>query len=87
MARSAYARGAVPSEGGEVVQFPGRRGPGEPWRTKPEIAAYLQVSERWIELRMKHDGFPHYKDPRSRLVRFRFSEVDAWVRAWRHRED
>jgi predicted DNA-binding transcriptional regulator AlpA len=65
----------------EVVQFPRRVPPPspEPWLTKRQIADHLSVSASWIERRMRH-GLPHHRDPVKRwVVRFRASEVDAWM--------
>lgn len=66
--------------GADVIRFPPSRmrRDREPWSTKADVMAYLQVSDRWIELRYR-DGFPHHKDPHSRLVRFKLSEVDEWM--------
>lgn len=61
-----------------IIEFPARQG-WEPWLTKREVAERLRVSERWVELRVKDSAFPARKDPRSRLVRFRWSEVDQWM--------
>jgi predicted DNA-binding transcriptional regulator AlpA len=66
----------------DVIPFPPSRmrKDREPWVTKTQLAAHLGVSERWIELRYR-DGLPHHKDGPSRLVRFRLSEVDAWMQS------
>jgi predicted DNA-binding transcriptional regulator AlpA len=66
---------------GDVLRMPSSRvrRDREPWSTKREVAAELRVSERWVELRMRHDGFPFHKDRHSRLVRFKMSEIDDWL--------
>lgn len=66
--------------GSQVVRFPTHRrlGVPEPFVTKPQVAAHLGVSTRWVEGQMQH-GLPHTKDPCSRLVRFRLGEVEEWV--------
>jgi predicted DNA-binding transcriptional regulator AlpA len=71
----------------EILRMPSHRirRDREPWSTKTEVAADLHVSERWIELRMRHDRFPHHKDAHSRLVRFKMSEVDEWMASRRAR--
>lgn len=66
--------------GGVVLYFPeDRMGDREPWITKAALARRLERSERWIELRMR-EGLPHTKGDYSRLVRYRFSEVEMWLR-------
>ena len=68
---------------GEVIPFPkggrwGRQAP-EAFITKRELAAYLGVSESWIQRRMKL-GLPFHREPVfGRTVRFKRSEVDAWL--------
>jgi predicted DNA-binding transcriptional regulator AlpA len=70
----------VNDQSGQLIQFPPSRmrKDREPWITKTAVAAHLGVSERWIELRYR-DGFPFHKDQPSRMVRFKLSEVDAWM--------
>lgn len=57
----------------------------EPWITLDNIARHLSVSKdtiyRWIDDR----GLPAHKV--GRLWKFKVSEVDAWVRAGKARED
>jgi predicted DNA-binding transcriptional regulator AlpA len=69
------------TEGAKIIEFPGWRARNvpEPLWTKRELAEYLRVSPRWIELRVKHDAFPILKDQHSRLVRFKMSEVQEWL--------
>lgn len=68
-----------------VIAFPTwrRRGGHEPLVAKSDVARHLGVSTRWVELRMRDGGLPHLKDPVSRLVRYRLSDVDAWYRGER----
>lgn len=51
----------------------------EPWVTSEEICAYLRISAntltRWLAVR----GMPGHRIGRS--LRFRLSEVDAWIKA------
>ena len=64
-----------------VLPFPSPRPPRftEPWLTKRQIADHLGVSVSWIERRMRI-GLPHHRDPVKRcVVRFRASEIDAWM--------
>jgi predicted DNA-binding transcriptional regulator AlpA len=47
--------------------------------TNRHSADHPSVSVSWIERRMRH-GLPHHRDPVKRwVVRFRASEVDAWM--------
>jgi predicted DNA-binding transcriptional regulator AlpA len=64
---------------GRLVAFPADRQGPEPWHTKQQIADYLERSVRWVEGRMRDEGLPYHKDSRSRFVRFRLSEIDAWL--------
>lgn len=45
--------------------------------TKRQLAEHLQMSELWIELRMR-EGLPHSKW-RSGAVRFKVTAVEAWL--------
>ncbi|MGH2911369.1 MAG: helix-turn-helix domain-containing protein [Solirubrobacteraceae bacterium] len=49
----------------------------EPWVTKRELAAHLHVALRWIEAQ-HHHGLPHAR--RGGVLRYRISEVEAWLR-------
>jgi excisionase family DNA binding protein len=53
-------------------------GPEETWVGVQEVAAHLQVAKesvyRWIDSK----GFPAHRV--GRLLRFKLSEVDQWVR-------
>ena len=60
-----------------VIGFPGRRGL-EPWWTKAQVARHLRVSERTVE-RWARDGMPCLRAGRGRTVRYRASEVEAWL--------
>jgi hypothetical protein len=51
---------------------------GERWLTKREIAAYLRVTERFIELQQQV-GLPVFR--MGAVNRYRVSEVEAWSRA------
>ena len=50
----------------------------EPWVTKRQLAAHLQVTPRWIELQHPH-GLPHLR--RGGIVRYRISVVESWLLA------
>lgn len=49
----------------------------ERWITKQQLADHLLVTPRWIELQ-QHVGLPCLR--MGRLVRYRVSEVEAWLR-------
>lgn len=49
----------------------------EPLLTKKQLAVHLQVSTRWIELRMR-DGLPSSMVGGRR--KFKVSEVTGWLR-------
>jgi hypothetical protein len=49
----------------------------ERWITKPQLAEHLLVTTRWIELQ-QHVGLPCLR--MGGLVRYRISEVEAWLR-------
>lgn len=67
--------------GADVIRFPSHRmrPDREPLMKKSEVARELRVSERWVELRMKDAGFPFIKDTHSRLVYYKWSEIEAWM--------
>lgn len=48
----------------------------EPWLTKAQLADRLQVSTRWIDYQ-RSAGMPSAKW--AGVVRFRLSEVEAWL--------
>jgi hypothetical protein len=50
----------------------------EPWVTKRQLAAHLQVTPRWIELQHPR-GLPHLR--RGGIVRYRISVVESWLLA------
>jgi len=50
---------------------------GEKWLTKRELAAYLRVTPRFIELQ-QHVGLPVLR--MGAVNRYRISEVEAWLR-------
>lgn len=51
----------------------------EPWVTKAQLAAHLQVHEKTIE-RLVAKGMPCLRLSR-RAIRFRVSACEAWMRA------
>jgi len=55
----------------------------EPWLDKKHLAGHLGCSERWIEYRME-EGLPSWKI--AGRVKFRASEVEAWLREHGHME-
>lgn len=63
---------------GTVVSLPTR---AEHWLTKRQLAEQLGFSESWIDKQMRAAGLPHRKigDGRSAPVRFKLSEVEAWM--------
>jgi hypothetical protein len=71
-AREPAARAGVPAA-------PPRNGFGqpEPWVTKRQLSEHLKVALRWIETQ-HHHGLPHVR--RGSVVRYRISEVEAWLR-------
>ena len=58
-----------------VIPFAPRS--GEPELTKKQLAEALEVSERWIEYRMK-EGLPRIQWT-ARMIRFRESECRHWL--------
>lgn len=46
--------------------------------TKRQLAEHFQVTPRWIELQHPH-GLPHLR--RGAIVRYRISDVEAWLLA------
>jgi excisionase family DNA binding protein len=62
--------------GARIFQFPARR-TLEGWLTKQQLAAHLGYSTRWVEYRI-HEGMPHERF--GRRMRFRASEVEAWLK-------
>lgn len=51
----------------------------EPLLTKGEAAAFLRCSERSVERWMRERGLPFSKPFARGAVRFRRSELEAWV--------
>jgi hypothetical protein len=53
---------------------------GEHWLTKEQLASEIGYSTRWIEMQMCK-GLPYLKpgEGRGARVRFRLSEVEAWM--------
>lgn len=72
-----------PGSGGSVGRAAweraGSRGDAqrEEWVTKRVLAEHLKVTGRWIEMQ-HHQGLPHIR--RGSVVRYRISEVEAWLR-------
>jgi excisionase family DNA binding protein len=62
-----------------VIRFP-QRSAREPWWPKRRLAEYRDVSERTIE-RWTAEGMPCLRSRRT--VRYRPSEVEAWLAAVR----
>lgn len=60
-----------------ISDHPRYAGAPEPWIKKRQLAAHLDVSERWIELRMR-EGLPCNRLSRG-AVRFRIADVEAWL--------
>ncbi len=60
-----------------LIKFP-QRSAHEPWWRKKQLAEWLGVSERTIE-RWTADGMPCRRIHRT--VRYRPSEVEAWIGA------
>src|SRR5512139_2122910 len=50
----------------------------DPILTPEQLAAYLQVTEKWIYERTRLREIPLFKA--GRLNRFRKSEIDCWIR-------
>jgi len=66
---------------GRVLAFPVDRvrGAGPEYDvTKAELAQRWSVSQRWIEMRMRDSGLPHFKDRHSRFVRFPLADCERW---------
>jgi hypothetical protein len=59
-----------------VIRMPLRPGV-EPWLSKRQLAAHLNYSTRWVELRVK-EGMPHERW--GGHLRFRVSEVEPWLK-------
>ena len=57
----------------------------EPWVTLENIALHLSVSQDTIHRWIRNRNMPAHQI--GRLWKFKISEVDAWVRAGRTRED
>jgi hypothetical protein len=65
------ARRALRAQPSETHTF------GEPWLTKRELADYLRVTPRFIELQ-QHLGLPVLR--MGAVNRYRISEVEEWLR-------
>jgi excisionase family DNA binding protein len=50
----------------------------EPYVTKAQVAAFYGFTPRWVETKVA-ESMPCYRF--GRRVRFRMSEVEAWLRA------
>jgi hypothetical protein len=60
-----------------VLPCAGETASREVWVTKRQLAAHLQVTPRWIEMKHPH-GLPHVR--RDGILRYRISEVERWLR-------
>ena len=49
------------------------------WHTAAEACAYLAISDNTLQRWITHRGLPVHRV--GRTMRFKFSEIDAWVRA------
>lgn len=67
----------APSQLRDLAAAPLGASTPEPWVTKRELAVHLHVAIRWIE-GQHHNGLPHVR--RGGVVRYRISEVEAWLR-------
>lgn len=70
--------GSGSADMGRLVLLPGRAG-SEPWVTKAQLAAHLQVHEKSIERQVAR-GMPCFRVGK-RTVRFRISVCEAWLEA------
>jgi hypothetical protein len=61
---------------GDVAHF-------EPWLDKKALAIHLGCSERWLEYRAR-EGMPSWRI--AGRVKFRASEVEAWLLETGHME-
>ncbi len=50
----------------------------ERWRTAAETCTYLSISDNTLQRWITQRGMPVHRVGRS--LRFKFSEIDAWVR-------
>ena len=69
--------GSLRPDVGRLIAFPasGR----EPWQTKRQLAAHLQVSEKTVE-RWMAAGMPCLRGGRGRTIRFQVRECESWLR-------
>lgn len=49
------------------------------WRTSAEVQEYLAISDNTMQRWIAERGMPVHRV--GRTLRFKFSEIDAWVRA------
>ena len=49
------------------------------WRTSAELQEYLAISDNTMQRWITERGMPVHRV--GRTLRFKFSEIDAWVRA------
>ena len=49
------------------------------WRTSAEVQEYLAISDNTMQRWITERGMPVHRV--GRTLRFKFSEIDAWVRA------
>ena len=50
-----------------------------PWLTATEAAAYLRLSLKTLRNYMYQGAIPYYKSPLTGTLRFKASELDAWM--------
>lgn len=50
------------------------------WLTPKEAAAYLRMSERTLEGWRRAGRGPQFARPGGKLVRYRFSDLERWLR-------
>lgn len=50
----------------------------ENWRTAAEACVYLSISDNTLQRWITHRGLPVHRV--GRTMRFKFTEIDAWVR-------
>jgi excisionase family DNA binding protein len=49
------------------------------WRTTSEVCEYLAISDNTLQRWVAQRGLPVHRV--GRTLRFKFSEIDAWVRS------
>ena len=54
-----------------------------PWLSVKEAAVYIGVRVSTLYSYVSHRRIPFYKIPGSQLVKFKISEIDAWLESGR----